>query len=83
MGGCNYNGHTPTSDIVNTPTPTVQSRLLPATPDDRLPTPLSTNHMETINEERVESANQTPFYACLNEDVPLEMQQNNSSAADV
>ena len=82
VGGCNYNGHTPTSDIVNTPTPTIQSRLLPSTPDDHLPMPLSTNHtmMATINEEMAESANQ---YAHLGENVPLEMQQNNSSAVDV
>ena len=81
------NGHAPTSsDNLNTPTPTVQSRLLPATPDG-LPTPSSTNHMTmamtTINEERAEPANQTPLYAHLGDSVPLPGQRSDSSAVDV
>ena len=81
------NGHAATTtDSLSTPTPTVQSRLLPATPDG-LPTPSSTNHMmmamTTINEERAEPANQTPLYAHLGDSVPLRGQQSDSSAVDV
>ena len=79
------NGHAATTtDGLSTPTPSVQSRLLPATPDGP-PTPSSTNHtmMATINEERAEPANQTPLYAHLGDGVPLQGQQSDSSAVDV
>ena len=87
LPNCNSNGTngqaSTNADNLNTPTPTVQSRLLP-TPDS-LPTPLSTNHMSmaTINEEGVESTNQMPVYAHLGDSVPLPGQQTDSKAVVV
>ena len=85
--GCNNNGHAPTPSN-DTPTPTVQSRLLPSTPYD-VPALASSNHtttMATISEESVEpAANQTPLYERLRNSVPLELeeQQTDSGAFNV